>query len=289
MKRMSITIKKQLVTNLSKTYGKRNQQKYIVIHQTGNTSKGADAQAHANLQSNGNLRSSSWHITVDDKEAIQSYDYDVSCWHAGDGYGDGNLHGIAVEICINSDGDYVKAILNAVDVVKQLQKKFNIPTSRVKQHAHFSGKNCPSQIRSNVKGISWDDFIKKVNGVDEPKTLTTKHVIQRGDTFISIAKKYNTTPGKIMAYNPRVKATEMVVGDVIWLIPIPDAQPVEKKEPPKPAYKALDTKSLVDFLNANDMDSSYEARKVLAKKYGVKSYRGTASQNTSLLEKIKAD
>lgn len=291
-------IKQQLITDLSKTYGKGNEKKYIVIHQTGNTHKGADAQAHANLQSNGNLRDASWHITVDDKEAIQSYEYDVKCWHAGDGrFGQGNNHGIAVEICINADGSYKKAVLNTVSVVQELQEKFNIPTRNVKQHRHFSGKNCPAQIIANKEGISWEDFIKKVNKQEEePKVLAEKHTVQKGDTFISIAKKYNLTPGKVMAYNPRVKATELQIGDVLHLIPFPDAKPEVKEEvkpepkpEPKKTYKAMDETSIVDFLKANDMDASYEARKTLAREHGVKSYRGTAKQNATLLEKIKAD
>ena len=38
---------------------------YITIHTTDNTSKGADALSHAKLQYTGNVRSASWHYTVD--------------------------------------------------------------------------------------------------------------------------------------------------------------------------------------------------------------------------------
>ena len=39
--------------------------KYITIHNTASSGKGANARAHANLQYNGNNRTASWHYTVD--------------------------------------------------------------------------------------------------------------------------------------------------------------------------------------------------------------------------------
>src|SRR5690625_753819 len=100
-------IKKQLVSQdviNKRSYGKGNPKRYITVHQTGNTSRGANAQVHANLQSRLNPRQASWHYQVDDKEVIQSFSDDVKCWHAGDGQGKGNTESIAIEMCINSDG-----------------------------------------------------------------------------------------------------------------------------------------------------------------------------------------
>ncbi|EAE8512250.1 M15 family peptidase [Listeria monocytogenes] len=45
---------------------------------------------------------------------------------------------------------------------------------------------------------------------------------------------------------------------------------------------------LVDYMNLNKLDSSFANRKKLAAKYGIKNYSGTASQNTTLLAKLKA-
>ena len=41
--------------------------------------------------------------------------------------------------------------------------------------------------------------------------------------------------------------------------------------------------SVVDYMNANKLNSSYSNRAKLAKQYGIKSYSGTAQQNTALL------
>lgn len=169
-----VSIKKQLVPNSRAnrlTYGYNNSKKYITIHQTGNTNKGADAQAHANLQTKGNSRSASWHYQVDDKEIIQSFPDNAQCWHAGDGRGSGNMHSIGIELCVNRDGDYVKILENGASLVKYLMDKHGIPLSNVKQHNHWSGKNCPSQIRAGKDGIDWDDFLAMV---DEKKVSKTK-------------------------------------------------------------------------------------------------------------------
>nr|AOA49292.1 Peptidoglycan L-alanyl-D-glutamate endopeptidase CwlK precursor [Listeria monocytogenes] len=45
---------------------------------------------------------------------------------------------------------------------------------------------------------------------------------------------------------------------------------------------------LVDYMNMNKLDSSFANRKKLADNYGIKNYSGTASQNTTLLAKLKA-
>ena len=77
---------------------------YITIHTTDNTSKGADALSHAKLQYTGNVRSASWHYTVDNHCIYQSLPLNQQAGHAGDGVMPGNSASIAIEICVNSDG-----------------------------------------------------------------------------------------------------------------------------------------------------------------------------------------
>lgn len=120
------------------TNGKNNAKKYVVVHETDNTRKGADADAHARLQINGNSREASWHWQVDDKEAVQSFEHFWACWAAGTFTG--NNEGIHVEICVNSDGNYTNALQNAASLVAKIMKDENIPISKVVQHNYFSGK-----------------------------------------------------------------------------------------------------------------------------------------------------
>ena len=145
------------------TYAGVNPRNYITVHQTGNTKRGANADMHARLQYNGNSRAASWHEQVDDKECVQSFDHTAKCWHGSDGRaGAGNNKSIAIEICVNSDGDYTRAVRNGARRVAQLMKMYNIPISRVVQHNHWSGKACPAQIGAGKNGINWSAFLKIV-------------------------------------------------------------------------------------------------------------------------------
>lgn len=164
------------------TSGKGNARKKVCIHETANTSKGANADAHARLQYNGNSRQASWHWTVDDKEAIQSFTHDYRCWHTGTTKG--NNESIGIEICVNSDGNYKKAVQNAAELVAKIMKYEKIPIENVVQHNYYSGKNCPKIMR---KGdiVPWYSFIqmiksnletggdKEANGVDQPLLTET--------------------------------------------------------------------------------------------------------------------
>lgn len=161
-----VKIKKQLVPQSVRnelTYGGTNSKKYITIHETANKGRGANAQSHANLQSNGNSRSASWQYQADDKQVIQSFPDNAQCWHASSRYY--NQNSIGIEICVNSDGNYKKAVQNASELAKNLAKKYNIPQKNILQHYTTSkGKNCPAQMRSGNYGVTWKSFLDAVKG-----------------------------------------------------------------------------------------------------------------------------
>lgn len=138
------------------TYGTGNKKKYITVHETDNTKATANAEAHGNLQANGNSRAASWHYTVDDKQAVQSFRHGIRCWAAGTDKG--NNESIQVEICVNSDGNYKKAVENAADLVAHIAKAEGIPLANVVQHNYWSGKNCPSKMRSGKAAYTWSTF-----------------------------------------------------------------------------------------------------------------------------------
>lgn len=157
-----VSIKQQLVKSTNRISSGKNLINYITIHETANTSPGANAQAHANLQTNGNPRQASWHYQVDDKQIIQSFSDTAICWHAGNG----NRQSIGVEICVNSDSDFAKAVENAVILVKTLMARYNLNAGRVVQHNFWTGKDCPRFLRKGSKGISWNQFKGKLSGAN---------------------------------------------------------------------------------------------------------------------------
>src|SRR5690625_4302635 len=184
-----VKIRKHIVTKHIAnrvTYSGTNSKKYIVIHETANTQKGANACAHARLQASGNSRLASWHYTVDDKEIVQSFSDDAQCWGAGNRYY--NENGIQIEICVNSDGNFKKAVDNAVKLTKHLMDKYNIPASNVIQHYHASGKNCPRYLRSGEKGVSWNDFKAGLTGKHKTSSKAKKTVSKPKTTNKSISQ-----------------------------------------------------------------------------------------------------
>lgn len=229
---MGVKIRKHLVSPaIAKrvTYGGTNPKKYIVIHETANLSRGANANAHGRLQASGNSRSASWHYTVDDKEIVQSFADSAQCWHAGNAKY--NRESIGIEICVNAGGDFKKAVENAAALARQLSIKYGIPAANIIQHNTASGKDCPRYLRSGSKGVNWAEFKRMVSGgakVSNPKKTAVKPV----------------------------KTTN------------------------KGAYKGG---SIVEYLNSIGIDSSFNNRKKLASKYGIKNYSGTAAQNMRLL------
>ena len=160
------------ISNNRNHYNGTNKKLKITVHQTGNTSRGANAEMHARFINNGST--STWHYTVDDKQAIQHFEHNTQCWHAGDGRGNGNLNSIGVELCINSDGDYNKTIQNGAELVRHLMDTLNLGINDVVQHNYWSGKNCPAQIRAGKNGITWAKFKQMVQGASAPKPAPSK-------------------------------------------------------------------------------------------------------------------
>jgi len=133
---------------------------YIVIHDTGNKNKGANAEAHFNYF-NGGDRQSSADFFVDDTQVLQVNDYNTYyTWHCGDGKGKNgitNANSIGIAICVNPDGNYDTAFQNAVALTKHLMAELNIPIDRVVRHYDASGKNCPASMSANNWAL-WNTF-----------------------------------------------------------------------------------------------------------------------------------
>lgn len=157
----AITAFKQIAYNRSRRTAAI---KYIVVHDTGNPDKGADAERHYQYF-NGGDHDSSADVFVDDHQAIQVNDWDkYYTWHCGDGhgkYGITNGNSVGVEMCINWDGDYVSAFERTVAVVKELMQKLGIDANHVVRHYDASRKDCPMSMSGNG-WARWNEFKKRI-------------------------------------------------------------------------------------------------------------------------------
>lgn len=133
---------------------------HITIHNTGCPNVPADNFRRGCLDITQD-KEVSWHYTVDEKEVIQHVPDDEVAWHAGDKVG--NRCSIGIEVC-ERDGSENKA----VELVKFLMKKYNIPIDKVVTHKSWSGKQCPRLILPH-----WDEFVERVK-LDTPNTIKIK-------------------------------------------------------------------------------------------------------------------
>lgn len=131
-----------------------NSCKYITIHDTANTAKGANAEAHAKYIKTLNERTS-WHYTVDDHSIYQHIPDNEKSYHTSNATA--NENSIAIELCVNSDGNFEKTVENAVWLVQQLMKKHKIPAANIRAHRDWTGKTCPATLLKS----GWNDFLKR--------------------------------------------------------------------------------------------------------------------------------
>jgi len=151
-----------LDTGLEARPGIKREIKYIVIHETANTDIGSNAQNHSIYLQEGRSGKVSWHYTVDDKEVYHHIPDNEIAWHAGDGIKEngGNLNGIGIELCVNSDGDFEKTLDNGAKLTAYLLRSYKLSIDDVKQHGDFISKNCPCNIRNDGK---WNEFLNRVS------------------------------------------------------------------------------------------------------------------------------
>lgn len=151
------------ISRYNHTVYKNRSIRYIVIHWVGAVStakNNADFFARAN-------RNASAHYFVDKDEIWQSVSDSNAAWAVGGGpYSQGskgskygnkckNANSISIELCcIRKNGKLIvdpKAITKAAVLVKYLQRKYDIPDSKVIRHYDVTGKGCPGGYLTDKK------------------------------------------------------------------------------------------------------------------------------------------
>lgn len=253
-----IKIEKKLIKY---NFSKGNNPKYIVVHDTGNPNKGADAEAHYRYFSSG-PRGASAHYFVDDHSIIQTVDDSDASWHCGDGkgkYGITNYNSIGIEICINSDGDYDKAVQSTIELVELLMKRHNISLDKVVRHYDASRKNCPGTMSSN----NWEKWNWFKGQLKSSSDTATVNLIG----FYRVRKSWDDAVSQVGAYkvfeNAKTECDKHPgysvfneAGDKVYPIPSPvPEQPKETEQKPaddgvpqwqKDAFKKLVEKKIIN-------------------------------------------
>ncbi|MDF9491352.1 N-acetylmuramoyl-L-alanine amidase [Bacillus cereus] len=157
---------------------------FITVHNTYNDAT-AENEVSYMIRNDNQV---SFHIAVDDKEAVQGIPLERNAWHCGDGGGNGNRKSIGVEICYSlSGGDrYYKAEDNAAIVVAQLMKQYNIPISKVRTHQSWSGKYCPHRMLAEER---WNSFIERVQNAYNGGGNNMKWTMKSGGLGVNLAQE----------------------------------------------------------------------------------------------------
>lgn len=279
----------------------------IVVHNTAN-----DASAKNEISYMiGNANKVSFHIAVDDVEAVQGIPFNRNTWNAGDGNGKGNREGISIEICYSKSGGakFTKAEQNAAKLIAQLLKERNWGIDKVTKHQDYSGKYCPHRTLD----LGWQrflDMVKKEMGTTTapkpttPTTSSTKYSV--GDTveFSGLATsstasshttKISVKKGKITKVVKGAKYPYLIDSNTGWV----NDSIITKKASASTntgstsntsyykKYTGKSTKIDEVFKAVGAPYGNYKKRKPVADKNGVKNYSGTASQNLSLIKLAK--
>ena len=133
---------------------------FITVHESAMTLEGQNALNLAQIQyryafQQDEARAASWHYQVDAYSIYQSFNDNISGWHAGETYG--NRYGIGIEMCVNRDGNYEGTIMNNAKLVASLMLKYNLNFDNVYRHYDHSGKECPSYL---IRTGRWVEFVE---------------------------------------------------------------------------------------------------------------------------------
>ena len=143
--------------------GEIREVKYLVIHETDNRSRNADAKAHNTYLTTDTNDITSWHYTVDDHSIYHNLPDNEIAWHAGDkrSLDGGNMNGIGIEMCVNVGSDFDATVKNTAILCANLLYAYDLTPSDVYLHSDFMEKVCPHRLISEHKVSLFKDYISQ--------------------------------------------------------------------------------------------------------------------------------
>lgn len=181
----------------------------IVVHNTANDASAANEVKY--MISNNNQVS--FHIAVDDKEAVQGIPFNRNAWHSGDGNGKGNREGIAIEICYSKSGGerFNKAERNAAELIAQLLKERGWGIDKVTKHQDYSKKYCPHRTLD----LGWQRFLNMISSCLGSKVTVKPNLNIDQLAREVIAGKYGTGDARKRALGANYNAVQAMVNEIL--------------------------------------------------------------------------
>ncbi|WP_020007420.1 N-acetylmuramoyl-L-alanine amidase [Salinicoccus albus] len=188
----------------------------ITVHNTANTASARNEVSY--MRGNNNM--TSYHVAIDDKQAVQAIPFNRNAWAAGDGgSGPGNRRSIHIEICYSMDNGYsgrysnrhAQAEKNAAEYIAHILDQYGWGVNKLRQHYNWSGKDCPHKMRA---WNNWNAFKNMVQGhlddikgggsTSKPSTPAASgdtYKVRKGDTLWGIANANGVSVGNLKSWN----------------------------------------------------------------------------------------
>lgn len=143
--------------------------KYLVIHETGLFSAGSWSMNNFSYFTKSEENAT---FIVDDNTVVKAMELTDICYAVGNTDPEKsdvfNQNSISIEMCVNSDGNYLKTVANTVFLSRGIINK--IPQLKLRQHAdawsegrndmhpESAQKNCPEVLRGETTWWTWERF-----------------------------------------------------------------------------------------------------------------------------------
>ena len=130
----------------------------IVVHNTAGTAS-AREEAAAMIES---TAATSFHVVIDEAEAVECIPFARNAWHAGDGAaGYANRHLIGLEIARSMDTTsdrFDQAEANAALYIAYVCRQYGWTSAQLHQHNWYSSTACPHRTKTH-----WQTFLAQVD------------------------------------------------------------------------------------------------------------------------------
>lgn len=130
----------------------------IVVHNTAGTAS-AREEAAAMIES---TAATSFHVVIDEAEAVECIPFAHNAWHAGDGAaGYANRHLIGLEIARSMDtatARFDQAEANAARYIAHVCRQYGWTSAQLHQHNWYSSTACPHRTKTH-----WQTFLTQVD------------------------------------------------------------------------------------------------------------------------------
>lgn len=130
----------------------------IVVHNTAGTAS-AREEAAAMIAS---TAATSFHVVIDEAEAVECIPFARNAWHAGDGAaGYANRHLIGLEIARSMDTAttrFAQAEANAALYIAHVCRQYGWTSAQLHQHNWYSSTACPHRTKTH-----WQTFLAQVD------------------------------------------------------------------------------------------------------------------------------